>query len=55
MTEIIQCNCESEFQDQLYGKGMRLMNIGGKDKPDSYHCTVCGRVLRISEGKKKTN
>ena len=53
MTEIIQCNCKSEFQDEIYGKGMRLANIAGKDKPSAYHCTVCGREYRIGEVKKK--
>lgn len=41
MTEVRHCNCESEFQDKLYGKGMRLHNIMG-DGPKC-RCTVCGK------------
>lgn len=53
MTEIIKCNCKSEFQDELYGEGMRLANVFGKDKPAGYRCTVCGKEYRLNEGKKK--
>jgi len=51
MTEVIQCTCKSEFQDELYGKNMRLMNLGNSE----YHCTVCGKAIRSSEAKRKTN
>lgn len=38
MTIIKYCGCQSEFQDERYGKFMRLHNNGNKgDK-----CTVCG-------------
>lgn len=39
-TNIIGCNCVSEFQDKQYGKGSRLGNL---TKPGNYRCTVCGR------------
>lgn len=40
-------NCPPhEFQDNTYGKGMRVMNLatkkGSKDKP-VYRCTICGK------------
>ena len=37
-------NCESEYQDKKYGKGIRVHNrCGGPDrKTDSWRCTVCG-------------
>ena len=53
MTEVIQCTCKSEFQDELYGKGMRLANTMGKDKPSGYRCTVCGKEYRLGDAKKK--
>lgn len=40
MTDIKKCNCESSFQDTLYGKGMRLHNVSEFGKA---RCTVCGR------------
>lgn len=41
---IFKCknNCESEFQDKTYGKGIRYMNPKGKGKDNTYTCTVCG-------------
>jgi CRISPR/Cas system-associated protein Cas10 (large subunit of type III CRISPR-Cas system) len=52
--EVFQCSCKSEFQDEVYGKGNRLFNPKGKgEKVDGYRCTVCGREIRIGEGKKK--
>lgn len=43
-TEILQCNCSHEFQDQLYGKGMRVHNVNKKGKAA---CTVCTTGLRF--------
>ena len=35
--KVMKCNCESEMQDKLYGKGNRVHN-----KTNSgYRCTVC--------------
>lgn len=43
-TVVIKCTCKSEFQDALYGKGLRLHNTSeissGKNKKVAY-CTVC--------------
>lgn len=53
-TGIFACNCVSEFQDQVYGKGYRLFNPKGKgSKVDGYRCTVCGREIRENEGRRK--
>lgn len=38
-TVIKKCVCESKFQDNEYGKQMRLHNVGEKGNK----CTVCGR------------
>lgn len=41
------CNCSHSFQDQLYGKGKRLMNsIGKSTKITGYRCTVCGKEYK---------
>lgn len=41
---IAKCTCKSEFQDQLYGKGMRYFNHAG-DGPGDGRCTVCGACV----------
>lgn len=38
-TVIEKCTCHSEYQDQKYGKGNRVYNVGPKGKT----CTVCGK------------
>lgn len=40
MTTVQPCKCEHQFQDERYGKGMRLHNIS-KDG-EKATCTVCG-------------
>lgn len=44
-------NCkEHPFQDQKYGKSMRVHNPQGKmDKGGQCKCTVCGAVSSIKE------
>ena len=40
---IKKCNgikCKSKYQDEKYGKDMRVMNET-QDKPVAYRCTVC--------------
>ena len=48
MTKELRCSCVSEFQDELYGKGIRLFNEMGsnKGKVTGYRCTVCGKEIR---------
>ena len=36
-----RCNCISDFQDKLYGIGMRVHNVK-LDKSKGSYCTVCG-------------
>jgi hypothetical protein len=46
-TVIKPCSCKSVYQDNMYGKGMRVHNIK-KDKTET--CTVCQpgrRELRL--------
>lgn len=47
MTKILRCNCESKFQDDLYGKQMRVFNeCIANGKVNSYRCTVCGKEIK---------
>ncbi len=39
-TIIAKCSCVNEYQDKLYGKGMRAKNSSGKGNK----CTVCGKI-----------
>lgn len=43
--KILKCICDHDYQDQKYGRGMRVMNhapVKGA-KPNNYRCTVCKR------------
>jgi len=42
-TEIKNCTCESKFQDEKYGKNMRVYNKTKKQDGKIYRCTVCGK------------
>lgn len=53
MSKELRCNCHSEFQDNLYGKGVRLFNEIGKDRNSGYRCTVCGKEIKDGGSKKK--
>jgi hypothetical protein len=45
MPAVKHCDCVSEFQDSIYGKGMRAMNAkGGQKSTGGYCCTVCGKT-----------
>lgn len=41
-TKKLPCQCDHEWQDSVYGKGIRLMNLVAGDK--GYRCTVCAKV-----------
>jgi hypothetical protein len=38
-TIIEKCTCVNEYQDKVYGKGMRAKN----SKNNGFRCTVCGK------------
>lgn len=42
-----QCNCDSEYQDKIYGKKIRLMNLRKEGK--ECKCTVCGKIIKIRD------
>jgi len=52
-TVIRKCDCISKYQDEVYGKGNRLHNVGDC----KVWCTVCNKMTRtekaLVKGKKK--
>lgn len=42
-TIVLPCNCNHEYQDQTYGKGLRLHNT---NKDGKAFCTVCSPSYR---------
>lgn len=53
--KVMKCSCKHEFQDEKYGKGMRVFNPTGKgsDQGSGYICTVCNAKVGHIIGKKK--
>lgn len=46
---VTTCNCVNKFQDELYGKGRRLLNSCSTEKRKGiYRCTVCDREQSLS-------
>jgi hypothetical protein len=46
-TELLRCDCVSEYQDKEYGPGKRVHNRGpapAKGGTAKKKCTVCGKV-----------
>lgn len=41
----IKCSCEHKYQDEKYGKGIRVANVkrGSEKNKGGVVCTVCGR------------
>ena len=44
MTKIIKCNCKNDYQDEKYGKNMRVHNSTADTKKNGYRCTVCEKL-----------
>jgi LSD1 subclass zinc finger protein len=47
------CKCNHDFQDNQYGKNVRIYNPTSKKYPDGtqeFRCTVCGTVIRVKDG-----
>jgi len=42
------CNCQSKYQDDRYGRGMRVHTEGSKHS----RCTVCGITKALDSGVK---
>ena len=43
---ILNCKCENEFQDKVYGPGRRVHNAGAGSGSGvkQYSCTACGET-----------
>lgn len=41
---IYKCSCSHEYQDKLYGSGMRVQNVTVK----GYRCTVCSQEYNVN-------
>lgn len=41
--KVIECGCNHQAQDKLYGKGMRVHNLTqkGNESTSIWRCTVC--------------
>lgn len=48
-SKIMKCDCKHEFQDQTYGKGMRVHNPAPQKgaSPQRMRCTVCRKERNI--------
>lgn len=46
-TIVTKCSCKHDFQDENYGKQMRLYNLMGDKKDDHGKCTVCGTIKKL--------
>lgn len=46
-----KCTCSSEYQDRVYGKGIRIANETGKT--NTVRCTVCGKEIITAKTAKK--
>lgn len=54
MTKVVRCNCYSVYQDDTYGKGLRVANkvVTPPNSPAQFRCTVCGQVRSGDVAKK---
>lgn len=52
-TRIMACKCDSAFQDETYGKKMRVHNINKEGNKAS--CTVCEGGARYAKRNSKTS
>jgi hypothetical protein len=42
-----KCTCKHEYQDKVYGQGLRLHNpMAAKGKQTGVKCTVCGTATK---------
>lgn len=39
------CKCKHTYQDEVYGKGVRVFNYAG----GSWRCTVCSHEIKASD------
>lgn len=39
-------DCKHDYQDKIYGKGMRVINVSTKNSKEG-KCTVCGKIVKL--------
>ncbi len=56
-TTRVLCACQHEYQDKLYGKGVRVANatIKRNEKQADVRCTVCSKVHQVPVSSLKGN
>ena len=57
-TKIMPCTCRHTFQDERYGRGMRLHNYAakaGSGGTGAWRCTVCEKVKPAESGEVTAN
>lgn len=47
--QVRSCKCKNDYQDRIYGNGMRIYNPNAKG---GSRCTVCGTTHGAGEKKK---
>jgi hypothetical protein len=47
MTKEFPCKCKNEFQDERYGRGIRVFNemVSGS-KSIGWRCSICGNEIK---------
>lgn len=53
-SKITQCDCQNEYQDSRYGRGMRVTtpdNIQQAKGSFAVRCTVCGKSHNLGQVK----
>jgi len=54
-TAKVNCKCAHEFQDERYGKGVRVANATQKknEKQTEVRCTVCKAIHHVNNSQVK--
>ena len=47
MISVCDNKCKHPFQDDEYGRGVRVMNLTRKGSGNVYRCTVCGHEQNV--------
>lgn len=42
---LYKCTCKNKYQDDKYGKNIRVFNKMKQDIPQKYRCTVCAKEI----------
>lgn len=52
-TAKVPCKCTNDYQDRVYGRGVRIANATqkGDDASVDVRCTVCSTLHRVSKSR----